>query len=125
MESFLGVTALVLEKGGQTDILRIKARMKFCRGNRRYPHLADGGEIAARLDRFLGLLVVRMGYEVVTAHLDVRYRKPIEANVIYPLDVEYRCRGRAHQLKARLIKNGSVAVEVSAVFLPFGGVCRG
>jgi len=114
---------------GLTDANRraekIRARLRFRRGNRRYTHITDGGEIAARLDRFLGLLLVRRRLNVVTARLEVRFRKPIKPAVLYPVDIEYRRRGNAHLLKAAVIKDGSVAVEAFVVFLPFGGQNNG
>ena len=100
---------------------KIRARLRFPRGNRRYPHIADGGEIAARLDRFLGLLLVRRRLNVVTARLEIRFRKPINPAVFYPVEVEYNRCGNAYLVKAAVIKDGSVAVEASALFLPFGG----
>ena len=112
---------MALETGNRDAILRVKARLRFRRGHRRYPRRAEGGEIAERLDRFLGLLLVRMGYEVVTVRLEVRYRKPLSPNVTYPVEVEYRRRGRAHTLKASIMRDSAVAVEAHALFLPFGG----
>jgi len=112
---------LALKAQRNSTVLRVEARLRFRRGHRRYRDRAEGGEIADRLDRFLGLLVVRMGYEVVTARLDVRYRKPLSVGVAYPVRVEYRRRGQAHILKAFIMRDSAVAVEASAIYLPFGG----
>jgi acyl-coenzyme A thioesterase PaaI-like protein len=86
------------------------------------PGLAHGGVVAAVLDDLFGFLLYRTGKPMVTARLEVDYRKPIALNV------EYVATARVDSQEGRKVwctgelsgEDGTVVAQARGLFLQVG-----
>jgi acyl-coenzyme A thioesterase PaaI-like protein len=82
------------------------------------PGLVHGGILALLIDHALGCVAARADRPVMTAGLDLRYRRPTPLGV--PLLVSARLDrvdGRKLYLSATISADGAVTVEADAIFL--------
>lgn len=83
------------------------------------PGHTHGGASAAMLDETIAMAVWVAGYKVVSASLNINYRKPL------PLGIEVRLHTRVEKIEGRkiharghiLLPDGNVAVEGSGLFI--------
>jgi len=86
------------------------------------PGIAHGGVVAAVLDDLFGFLLYRLGFPMVTARLEVDYRRPIV------LDVEYGGVARIESREGRKVwcsgelldAEGAVVAQARGLFLRVG-----
>jgi acyl-coenzyme A thioesterase PaaI-like protein len=86
------------------------------------PGIAHGGVVAAVLDDLFGFLLYRLGFAMVTARLEIDYRRPIA------LDVEYGGAARIASREGRKVwctgelldGDGAVMAEARGLFLRVG-----
>ncbi|MFQ5611105.1 MAG: PaaI family thioesterase [Anaerolineae bacterium] len=85
-----------------------------------YPGVLHGGIVTALLDETLGRVAIAQGEFMVTARLNVRFRKPVPLG--QRLLVEGRATGRRRgilSVEGRvLLEDGTVLAEATATFMP-------
>lgn len=86
------------------------------------PGIAHGGVVAAVLDDLFGFLLYRVGFPMVTARLEVDYRRPVA------LEVEHRAEAHIDSREGRKVwcsgevrdGDGAVVAEARGLFLRVG-----
>lgn len=85
-----------------------------------YPGVLHGGIVTALLDETLGRVAIAQGEFMVTARLNVRFRRPAPLN--QPLQVEgkpaERRRGTLTAEGTLSLADGTVIAEATATFMP-------
>ncbi|MEO8457224.1 MAG: PaaI family thioesterase [Chloroflexota bacterium] len=84
-----------------------------------FPGVAHGGVVAAALDEAMGWAMYAAGAWAVTAHMEVRYRRPLKLadEVIVTAEVT-RDRGKRLEAEARLeTQAGDIIAECTGLFL--------
>lgn len=97
----------------------VGGRFTLSRAHEGGPGLAHGGVVAATLDDLFGFLLYRTGKPMVTARLEIDYRRPIL------LDVEYAVAARVESHEKRKVwctgtlsdADGTLRAEARGLFL--------
>lgn len=97
----------------------VGGRFALTRAHEGGPGLAHGGVVAAVLDDLFGFLLYRTGSPMVTARLEIDYRRPIA------LDVEYVAAARVDSQEGRKVwcegslcdEGGVVVAQARGLFL--------
>ena len=97
----------------------VGGRFTLTRAHEGGPGLAHGGVVAAVLDDLFGFLLYRTGSPMVTARLEIDYRRPIA------LDVEYVATARVDSQEGRKVwcegslrdEGGVVVAQARGLFL--------
>ena len=100
----------------------VGGRFTLTRAHEGGPGLAHGGVVAAVLDDLFGFLLYRTGSPMVTARLEIDYRRPIA------LDVEYVASARVESQEGRKVwtagalsdADGIVVAQARGLFLKVG-----
>ena len=86
------------------------------------PGLVHGGILATLMDEVLGHTAISMGFRVVTARLEIRYRAPT------PLGVPLLCRGeivshrgRRFETRGEIVVEGTQTVTAKGLFVDIEG----
>lgn len=97
----------------------IRGRVHFGEHHSGGPMFAHGGAVATALDDCLGFLAYVIQEPVVTARLDVSYRKPVLLNTEYTLHARMTGReGRKmHTVVTMHDEDGTLAAEADALFV--------
>ena len=84
-----------------------------------YQGIVHGGVVAAVLDEAMSKAVAATGSPALTAHLEVRYRRPVPSGACYRIEGEVTRRDlrRLHVRGALLDENGHAFAESKACFV--------
>ncbi len=101
------------------DENQIDARFAFTINHQGPPGFAHGGATAAVLDEAMGLAVWYAGYRVVTANLNLDYRKPVPLGE--PIQIHGALSGKENrrvEATGRIVlPDGTVAVSAKGIYV--------
>jgi acyl-coenzyme A thioesterase PaaI-like protein len=100
----------------------VAGRVMLGRQHEGGPGIAHGGVVAAVLDDLFGFLLYRLGFAMVTARLEIDYRRPIGLDVEYTGEARIEAReGRKVWCTGELLdEKGTVMAQARGLFLRVG-----